>query len=42
MTFEAGGMQFVNNYHVLHGRRGVCRRHGPVESVGSNGFACNW
>ena len=21
MTFEAGDMQFVNNYHVLHGRR---------------------
>ena len=27
MTFEAGDMQFVNNYHVLHGRRGR-RRHG--------------
>jgi hypothetical protein len=22
MTFEAGDMQFVNNYHVLHGRKG--------------------
>jgi len=29
MTFEAGDMQFVNNYHVLHGRKGY------VDDVGA-------
>ena len=37
MTFEAGDMQFVNNYHVLHGRREYVDDTESGESVGSNG-----